>query len=95
MKKALLAVALLTISGAASATDVPHTMVGGVIVQNTNGSNKHVTSIPYNVPFSSLDLCAAAIEAVKDSGFTPHTDVTGGWNTASLRAITLQCVAKQ
>lgn len=94
MKKVLLAITLLAMSGVASAS-VPHTMVGGVIVQNINGSAKYVTSIPYNVPFSSLELCTSAIEAVKDGGFAPHTDVTGGWNTTSYRAITLQCVAEQ
>ena len=95
MFKSLLAVFVLALSiGSAHANAVPHTMVGGVIVQTLNGSTKFVQEINYNVPFSSEAKCLAAIDTVKLAGIPNYETVTNGWNTSIYRAVLLQCVAR-
>lgn len=97
MKQLLLAVVLSVLMvGAVSATNVAHTMVGGVIVTKITGATTTTPSIEYNVPFPSLALCESAVAKVEQAFFSPTVAVTQGLTSPgdARKLVFLQCVAR-
>lgn len=87
---------MFVLSAPAMATNVAHTMVGGVIVTKITGAGTETETIQYNVPFPSLQLCQAAVVNVEQAFFSPLTAVTQGLPSEkdARKLVHLQCVAR-
>lgn len=87
---------MFVLSAPAMATNVAHTMVGGVIVTKIPGAGTETETIQYNVPFSSLALCDAAVAKVEQAFFSPITALTQGLPSAgdARKLVHLQCLAR-
>ena len=87
---------MFVLSAPAMATNVAHTMVGGVIVTKIPGAGTETETIQYNVPFPSLPLCQAAVANVEQAYFSPIAALTQGLPSAgdARKLVFLQCVAR-
>lgn len=93
---AVIGAAMIFLSAPAMATNVAHTMVGGVIVTKIPGAGTETETIQYNVPFPSLPLCQAAVANVEQAYFSPIAALTQGLPSAgdARKLVYLQCVAR-
>lgn len=92
----LMVAVIFVLSAPAMATNVAHTMVGGVIVTQVTGAKIETTTIDYNVPFPSLDLCDAAIVKVEKAYFSPAAAVSQALLSEgdARKLVHLQCVQR-